>query len=687
MQARLARISSHVFSGKKLQTALFITLTVLLSGLSGITLTPAAAQANQVTGLCTATIDQLNGQGRFSLNGLSRFSLNGLEGANAELDSTDGIPQELIDQVLKNTIDSTWIQQYIDGWTSGNKPSVASERTAILIVDDFGSGLIDTSTLPAAQREEWNEQHEAVYGAPLPDFVDQVAHGDLVAEVARNLVTALRHSGDSELFDLANNLWVVEVDISDAAGYQLSLVADEIRSEISYLQTNYGINRFVINMSFGLVPCEVQNLGSRAVNFNFERYQGQRNETPRFVFDVDFEFDTGEPAPAAYNGYSITDFFMDGYGGTGSNPDRAARLPEDEALKAIGELLSYPSTDVGGGEPEMLQLRSMLSAYLQASANGSMYVIPIAASGNYADVIPDAPLAPAKYPEVISAGATLGMEPTSPEWFFSQPGHLVAPGAWYNFFADGSYSAGTSFSAPYASVLASMYLAFPEVCKFENARPPLKNFNYIETTLSYGNMPFNCSYDDLIGDFEMINNGGFENRNPDGSNDLLPWTAKLNAKDKIRCNKPNKPATAYGDRCAYSFKGGPGENSKLIQTASNPQVVFNKGGNLDLSFYGGGSSPAADLRAKLIVKYTDGTNKGKIDIRFSQTSAYQYFDGSYKLESSAVDKIKLKIINKGWSGKVFIDDVSVKYTPDPSTMTLGLPGDQSGAPVDPLPLP
>src|SRR5690606_19316987 len=115
MQARFARISSLVFSGKKLHTALFITLTLLLSGLSGIAPT-AAAQTRQVTGLCTATIDQLNGQGRFSLNGLSRFSLNGLEGANAELDSADGIPQELIDEVLNNTIDSTWIQQYIDGW-------------------------------------------------------------------------------------------------------------------------------------------------------------------------------------------------------------------------------------------------------------------------------------------------------------------------------------------------------------------------------------------------------------------------------------------------------------------------------------------------------------------------------------------------------------------------------------------
>jgi hypothetical protein len=680
MHSPLARPLSYVFSGKRsrirLQTLLFVVLSLVLFGAS---IAPLSAQGGS-TGLCTATVDQLNGQGRFSLNGLGRFSLNGLEGANAQLDGSDGIPQSLIDEVLGNTIDSTWLQQYIDGWTSGNKPSVAPETTAILIVDDFGQKGIDTSTVPAEQRAEWNAQHQEVYGSPLPDFIQQATHGELVREVVQSLINELRNSSDGDLQHLADHLWVVEVDISDDAGYQLDAVAEQIRTTVSEYQSFYGVNRFIINMSFGLVPCEVQSV-SRDIDFSFDRFQGQRNETPRYVFDVDFEAVSGEPQPVAYNGYSITDFLIEGFGGQRGN----VRLTEDEATKAVGALLNYPSTGINGGEPDMLQLRALLSSYLQASANGTMSVIPIAASGNYADVIPSAPLAPAKYPEVVAVGATLGMKTDSPEWFYSQPAHLLAPGAWYNFFTDGSYSAGTSFSAPYASVLASMYIAFPGVCTFADARPPLKNFSYIETTLAYDDLPFTCSYDGIVKDYELIQNGGFENRLWDNSNDLLPWEVSDNLKDKIRCNKAGKTAVAYGDSCAYTFKSSPGENSKLKQMPVNPVVHYNKGDTLELSLYAGASDPTGFVLAKLRIGYSDGTEKSKLNLQQFQSTGYELISGSYVLDSGSVEKVKVQIQNKSQAGKVFVDDVSLKYTPAliERNGVEGLPS----APADVLPLP
>jgi hypothetical protein len=656
MHYPLARPLSNLRRRKRLSSTLFVLIAFIFFGTS---IAPASAQG-QFTGLCTATVDQLNGQGRFSLNGLSRFSLNGLEGANAQLDASDGIPQSLIDEVLGNTIDSTWLLPYIEGWISGNKPSVAPEDTAILIVDDFGQKGLDTTTLPAAQRAEWNQQHLAVYGFPLPDFIQQATHGELVREVVQSLKEELYNSGDGDLQHLADHLWIVEVDISDAAGYQLDAVAAQIRSTVAEYQSSYGINRFIINMSFGLVPCEVQSL-SRDISFSFERFQGQRNETPRFVFDVDFEAVDNEPQPVAYNGYGITDFFIDGFGGSGGQ-DRGSRLTEEEAVRAVGELLSYPSTDIDSGEPEMLQLRTLLSTYLQASADGTMAVIPIAASGNYADVIPDAPLAPAKYPEVVAVGATLGMKPDSREWVYSQPAHMLTPGAWYNFFADGSYSAGTSFAAPYASVLASMYLAFPEVCKFDGPRPPLKNFDYIESTLYYDKLAFACDYDGVIEyEYEMIQNGGFENSLPNGSSDLLPWEVSNNYKDKIRCNKPTKPNVAYADECAYVFKSTPGENSKLKQLANNPAVTYNTGDLLEVSLYGGASDPTGYVLVKLRVGYTDGTEKGKLNLEFYQTTGYQHIGDTFVLDSDSISKIKLQIQNKSQAGKVFIDKVSLKY--------------------------
>jgi hypothetical protein len=89
---------------------------------------------------------------------------------------------------------------------------------------------------------------------------------------------------------------------------------------------------------------------------------------------------------------------------------------------------------------------------------------------------------------------------------------------------------------------------------------------------------------------ELVENGGFE------ATDLRapvldPWTVKNGVGDKSKCNKdkdgdgvPDKFFSHTGE-CAFRFKGGAGENSKLTQIIDISGVMFSSGDTLDLLAY------------------------------------------------------------------------------------------------------
>jgi hypothetical protein len=144
---------------------------------------------------------------------------------------------------------------------------------------------------------------------------------------------------------------------------------------------------------------------------------------------------------------------------------------------------------------------------------------------------------------------------------------------------------------------------------------------------------------------ETITNGGFEAA-------LTPWVVKNATGDKFKCNKDGKPPVTTMGVCAFVFKGGAGENSKLEQTAALTDIAFSNGDRLDLSAWVKATNASASGKLKVRVKYSDGTATGKIDAPITQNTDYAELAGSYVLMSANVSKIKVQINHKSGAGKV-----------------------------------
>ncbi len=174
-------------------------------------------------------------------------------------------------------------------------------------------------------------------------------------------------------------------------------------------------------------------------------------------------------------------------------------LDYDQAWMALEQLLTDPSYD-----PLMADLFDLLSEYMNLSCNvlpcpdgvGDVRIIAVASSGNFADFFPIGdpapPLAPARWPMVVAAGATLGDD--GPVWELSQDSNFLISGCWFKFddFGENFYACGTSFSAPYVSMIAALYLTYPDACLFDGTNAPLNDpFDYSNPTFSPTG-PLNC---------------------------------------------------------------------------------------------------------------------------------------------------------------------------------------------------
>jgi hypothetical protein len=164
---------------------------------------------------------------------------------------------------------------------------------------------------------------------------------------------------------------------------------------------------------------------------------------------------------------------------------------------------------------------------------------------------------------------------------------------------------------------------------------------------------------------ELIDNGGFEAQ-------TAPWTVKNSTKDKVKCNKAGKPQISHTGNCAFVFQGNAGENSKLRQSLDLSGTLLTVDGNFNLSAYvNAARNPNAKIKLK--VTYGDGTATGKRTINVTPTSGYTLLTESYTLESDAVKSARLSIDNKGTTGKVYVDDVTVVYETDVTFNLMPLP--------------
>ena len=152
----------------------------------------------------------------------------------------------------------------------------------------------------------------------------------------------------------------------------------------------------------------------------------------------------------------------------------------DDYLEALGvpngmveEYLQYLTASVD--DDELDDLRGLLQEYLEESAtsNGEFAFIPVASSGNFRPWLGSAPLAPARWPEMIAVSATLGNHGS--QWQFAHDGNVIAPGAGFAL-DENTFVAGTSFASPFVSVVSGLWLTYPNACVFDGAHPPLESF-------------------------------------------------------------------------------------------------------------------------------------------------------------------------------------------------------------------
>jgi uncharacterized repeat protein (TIGR01451 family) len=211
--------------------ALFV---LFLFGLLSLSVRLPTSLAQATGGACAVTPDKVDGQGlnvtqlglsvtQLGLN-VTQFGLNvtgfGLSVTQFGLNVTQfGTPEQIIADITKNIVTPAWITNLLPGIQGG--ANYNSVRTAILVVDDFSS--------PSA-------------------------HGYDVRKVVDDLKQAVDLADDGQ----ANNspkLDIFNVDIStEAIGFQSTAIANAIRQQVDRLKGSY--QHFVINMSFGLLPCE-----------------------------------------------------------------------------------------------------------------------------------------------------------------------------------------------------------------------------------------------------------------------------------------------------------------------------------------------------------------------------------------------------------------------------------------------
>jgi hypothetical protein len=161
---------------------------------------------------------------------------------------------------------------------------------------------------------------------------------------------------------------------------------------------------------------------------------------------------------------------------------------------------------------------------------------------------------------------------------------------------------------------------------------------------------------------ELLANGGFEGA--DGRQ-ALAWKAKNVSGEKRVCDEISAidgiyKKVSFEGYCAYKFKGGAGEQSKIQQKIEGLLA----GDALLLSAQATGKNVETGMgRVEIKVKYSDDT-KDKYTLTF-EGGSYEYtpFTTTSTLDALAVAKAKITVLYPASGGKLTIDNLSlVKVT-------------------------
>jgi hypothetical protein len=125
--------------------------------------------------------------------------------------------------------------------------------------------------------------------------------------------------------------------------------------------------------------------------------------------------------------------------------------------------------------------------------------------------------------------------------------------------------------------------------------------------------------------------------------------------------------------CAFVFKGGAGENSKLSYKISPYPLPLGYGDSFELSFSVNTTSAKSLIVAKLKAKFPDGSDASvSRAIAGSTSGVYQLIlltPMNFGFPPPQAPNLIVSLNNKSKSGKIYVDNVSLKAigTPGPRT--------------------
>lgn len=133
--------------------------------------------------------------------------------------------------------------------------------------------------------------------------------------------------------------------------------------------------------------------------------------------------------------------------------------------------------------------------------------------------------------------------------------------------------------------------------------------------------------------------------------------------DKVTCGK--NAVAPYGSRCAFLFKGGAGENSKLVQNipaSSMTGITFSPGQVYTLHMVASNDNSGASVTATVVVNYQDGTKQTLITTTPSLSGTQTYYTSSGSLSQSNVKKFTVTFTFNGTTSahKVWLDNVQLR---------------------------
>lgn len=301
--------------------------------------------------------------------------------------------------------------------------------------------------------------------------------------------------------------------------------------------------------------------------------------------------------------------------------------------------------------------------------------IPVVISSGNSGAYEEGISAPACIDLAISVGA---VDSDGKRAYFSQNGanlDLYAPGVSItSSLPDENYGSfnGTSMSAPHVSAAIAL---------MREANPSLRVSDVLNILSDTGMSIYDAQFgytasliqvnNAIMATFDpaqLIVNGTFE---LESGKSTGAWVIINGNKEKAKCNKPDRGKYfAYDSDCAFMFKGGVDENSKLKQKAHLPSRDFTVGDTL--TFAGWIDARPLESQLKIVVKvvYADNTRSKWVGTIDGASDGYQQFIGDpITLSSGDVRKIVTVFKHRSSAGKILIDQVQLNHTGNIALLT------------------